>query len=1251
MTTARNGQTATLLATGKVLVAGGIDANFNGLSSAELYDPISDTWFSAGSMLTVRWGQTDTLLNNGRVLVTGGRTTGPGNPTLSSAELYDPISNTWSSAGSMSTARWNHTATLLKNGRVLIVAGANPTLGHTSSSAQLYDPVTNTWSSAGSLTAARGFATATLLANGEVLVAGGTANGAVAGALSSAELYDPTSNSWSPAGSMVTGRWSATAMLLPSGRVLVAGGEDANSNDLSSAELYDPVSNTWSSAGSMANPRAYQTATLLKNGQVLVTGGRDANGNSLSSAELYDPTSNTWSSAGDMATPRWADTATLLNNGLVLVAGGFDGSSAVSSAELYDPGVGVLNLSQSTISVKPASIPTGGTATVSLTAKDAAGNQFTTGGLPFSFGLGAGTGSGTFSNLTDNHNGIYTATFTGTSVGPIVISATLNGQPVTSTLPTITISAASSATQFVVNIPGSSKIVAGNPFLVAVQAADSSGNPVANYSGPTSLTITPTPADPQITVPITSTLNASGLGFFLVNLKTAGAYTLTATAGTVSATSASFTVAPSDVSYFTLTSPAAATTGTSFPVTVTAFDHYGNVATGYSGTVQFTSTDPAAHLPAHYTFTTGPGMENGVHVFIVTFMSAGSRTITATDATSTNPTITGTSGLITTRGLTVTALTPTATGFIVTFSKPIVASDINLYGGAVANPIRNVTMVGNNTGPIFGPVNGIFVIDSSGTSATFKASSDWLQNIADQTDLLLPNDTWTVTLQSGTGTGSTANGFFDALGAPLDGGNNGGTADFVTTFTTANDGKPALTIPDFARGPDGSAPIKVPNGSAKGIPVTLAKAPAGTKDVVFTLHYNTALLMVTGAGTGDSSGTGSTFTAGTSANGAVTFTWHNGTGLSGDIVLGGIVANVPNSAANLYKAKDLMTMDGITVNGTALTLTSPAVHINAYFGDLSGDGQITGLDLAVAGNVAAGAPASPIGLSAYKLVDPGLIGDIGGDGSIDSAAISSLAGYLAHVATPSIPTPPAGLTITPGGPDPTLNLSKSQLSGGIANVSVLLDHPRPEGSTGMTEAVIGLSYDPRVLTVSAAGITLGSIPVSGSGWRLESVIDLVTGQIAIDLFSTTPISEVQGGSLVNVAFHTAPGANASTTAVQLDSAITPLGRWYSTEVADGDGKLVVSPGVDRVLIETDTNPAGLVRLPRVVAELAEPRHEKASPYSLPVPPFQVGTQPLLNALLYHRSPGQVAADKLFADMGRSTQSRADRGDRGHGDPG
>jgi hypothetical protein len=947
--------------------------------------------------------------------------------------------------------------------------------------------------------------------------------------------------------------------------------------------------------------------------------------------------------------------------------------------------VRALPVSQLVVSnVSPATVTAGGAVTLTLTAEDSTANvvptytgtvQLTstdghallgTNGLPASYAF------------VPADNGAHTFTVVLQTAGTQMITATdqVNGLTATSSAITVTAGAFS---KFLVSVPGGNAFAAGNPFLVTVQAGDQFGNPVTNYSGPTSVTVAASPPDPQFSSPFTDTLNSSGFGFFLANLKTAGSYTLTATAGSLSGTSTPITVIPSDANYLTVTAPSTTTTDTAFNATVKAFDHFGNLATGYSGQVHITSSDGSALLPASSTLT------NGVGTFSVKLRTAGSQTITATDTAATNPAIVGTSSAITTRGLTVTGFTPSATGFTISFSKPMIASGVYLYGGTVANPIQDVTLIGKNTASTFGPVNGTLVIDPSGTGATFKASIDWLQNIAGSPTSVLPNDTWTVTLQSGTGTGSSANGFFDVLGAPLDGADDASHANYVTTFATSNDGQPTLTMPDFARGPDSSSTIKLPNNSpGKGIPVTLANAPAGTTDMAFTLSYNPALLTPIGADTTDSSGAGSAFTMGTPSNGTVTFTWHNSAGLSGNIILGDILANVPNSAANQYGAKELLRLSSITLNGAPFTgVTGPAVHINAYFGDLSGDGQITGLDLATAGNLAAGAPTSPLGLSVYKRVDPGLIGDIGGDGSIDSAAISSLASYLAHVTTSAIPTPPAGLTIAPGGPDPVLSLAIGQSSGGIVNVPVLLDHARPAGSTGMTEAIIGLTYDPRALTVTPADITLGSIPAAGSGWKVQSVVDAATGQIAIDLYSTTPITQSLGGSLVNIAFHLTPGVTVPATAVQLVNAVTPQGHWFSTEVADGQSKFVLSPGVDQLMIQTGAavalpstvvgatiaaDQAHVANNPSKVEEssllvdseandalslmsnggLAEETLQ-AVPANLVVagalafqpnasnpllgvqtaPTLDIGTLPSLNAMLYRNSPVRIAVDRLF----------------------
>ena len=287
---------------------------------------VRGSWVTTGSLGTARGNHTATLLPNGKVLVAGGSN----GPIVSSAELYDPASGSWSSTGSLGTGREYHTATLLPNGKVLVAGGYD--FNRYLSSAELYDPASGSWSSTGSLAIARWLHTATLLPTGKVLVAGGY--GSVGrGILTSAELYDPATGSWSSTGSLHTARYSHTATLLPSGKVLVAGG----AGGLSRAELYDPATGSWSRTGSLGTARQWHTATLLPSGKVLVAGGY-GNLGVLSSAELYDPATGSWSSTGSLGTARSGHTATLLANSKVLVAGG--GGSAGESAELYDPATG-----------------------------------------------------------------------------------------------------------------------------------------------------------------------------------------------------------------------------------------------------------------------------------------------------------------------------------------------------------------------------------------------------------------------------------------------------------------------------------------------------------------------------------------------------------------------------------------------------------------------------------------------------------------------------------------------------------------------------------------------------------------------------------------------------------------------------------------------------------------------------------------------------------------------------------------------
>ena len=325
---ARAAHTATLLPNGKVLVAGGSNYNPGGgvLNSAELYDSSTGLWTSTGNFNTSRYAHTSTLLPNGKVLVVGGYDGRP--PTvLNSAELYDPATGTWGITGNLNTPRagW-HTATLLPNGKVLVVGGIFDRDGHTTNSAELYDPATGTWTSTGSLNS-QSYSKAMLLPNGKVLIFDSD---------DSAELYDPAIGTWSITVNPSPFRYSYTATLLQNGKVLLAGGYESDCFGVcpsNSAELYDPATGTWTSTGSLNFAGGGNTTVLLPGGKVLVVGY----GNN---AELYDPATGTWSITASLNTARVGYTATLLSNGRVLVAGGnvSGGPGTLNSAELYDPG-------------------------------------------------------------------------------------------------------------------------------------------------------------------------------------------------------------------------------------------------------------------------------------------------------------------------------------------------------------------------------------------------------------------------------------------------------------------------------------------------------------------------------------------------------------------------------------------------------------------------------------------------------------------------------------------------------------------------------------------------------------------------------------------------------------------------------------------------------------------------------------------------------------------------------------------------
>ena len=326
---------------------GGIDPA-SGLDSAEVYDPVTETWSVTGRMSAPRAGHTATLLSNGRVLVAGGCGYLQKNLGCAAAELYDPAAGTWSLVGKLGNGVFGPTAnaTLLQSGRVLYTGGTVAAI------AELYDPVTGAWANTGPSLAPRDLYTSTLLRNGRVLTAGGTDDSDEIHAVSTAELYDPATGIWNPTGNLNFNRASHTATLLRNGSVLAAGGNRVYAGEFtltSVAELFDAATGVWTRTGNLNTGRFEHTATALSNGPVLVAGGYVPDsvtdyGSSFTytnSVEIYDPISGTWQRTAHLNTGRTHHTATLLANGTVLVVGGHGllGTqfTVLGSSELYDP--------------------------------------------------------------------------------------------------------------------------------------------------------------------------------------------------------------------------------------------------------------------------------------------------------------------------------------------------------------------------------------------------------------------------------------------------------------------------------------------------------------------------------------------------------------------------------------------------------------------------------------------------------------------------------------------------------------------------------------------------------------------------------------------------------------------------------------------------------------------------------------------------------------------------------------------------
>jgi len=916
----------------------------------------------------------------------------------------------------------------------------------------------------------------------------------------------------------------------------------------------------------------------------------------------------------------------------------------------------------------PSTATAGTPITVNVAAEN--GSGFTAGGFTGTVTLSSSAG-GISPTTVNVVNGLASVPINLTVAGPQTIMATFSG--LTPATASVTVSP-NVFNKFVVNNhTGSPPNEAGSPFAITVQASDLYGNPITSYTPgvggepatvnvainpPNNMTATGTTNStfPMSGVPIDNT----GQGITFGELDVAGTYTVTAAGGSFTGSSAPLTVVAGLASKLLFTTqPVATPTGVKLPsVVVSVLDQFGNVVTSDTGTDNLTlsvASGPGDFLPG--STVTVPVVAGLASFSNLTLVVPGTYTLGAIVP---GQYIGPNSSPFSVAPLQVVpgSFLSSPSGFSLQFNAPFLVNSTTpvLYGTGfhATAPVPSVKLKqtkdgsGNPIKPVL--VEGSVVLNTATNSLTFVETNT--ASVINNGTPILPDGTYMVDILDSGATGIQAQngggGFLDGLasGTP-------GSGDYKTTFTlnTSASGADIVWVPATADGPQQSLEAPGANQGGAGYPVYLNDHTGAVTSVQVTFNYNPAMLSVTGANNNGNL-PGSSFTLNTmlSTPGHAVLTYsdsgaNSGNLMGGQVPLGSLQATVANSsaAAPIYRGKDFLHLSGVSVNGGAIPATTgDALHLVAFVGDANGDGVYTSDD---AVKITRTDLQADSGFAAYPLVDAAIVADTDGLGFIpaDAALQVNEAGVDLPTATLANPPIPAGANVTPIGNnvDPSLSLPSNLQVGadGRVTVPVNIDDAHPAGSTGLIEAHLALTYDPSIFTVSAADVHLGTVLAAGSGWSVQPTIDPVTGQIAIALSSSTPISSAVGGSLVTIDFHQADHGEPSgvsrripgSAAIALVASVSPNGQYVATELEDAQGTFTLTPAptngfdprIDGVVFLTATPVAVSVTTEMVAAAAtsttAPPETQRADSHAADASPFDT-TNPAQPTMAPEASP-------------------------------